>query len=63
MTNAATTPAFEKLAMVSPTSDSPQCPRCGSTAIALCGQSIQYGPPEQPDQSLQAREIRTLAYE
>jgi hypothetical protein len=43
--------------------DPPECPRCGGATVKLCGQSVQYGPAESPDQPLQARELQTLAYQ
>jgi len=48
---------------MSPRFEPPKCPRCGSSALALCGESTQYGPPEWPDQPLQARALHTLAYQ
>ena len=41
----------------------PVCPRCGSDAVSLCGQSIEYGPEERPGQPLAARVRQTLAYQ
>ena len=41
----------------------PHCPRCGSTKVSLCGQSVQYGPEERPGQPLEERELQTLAYQ
>jgi hypothetical protein len=39
------------------------CPRCGSTQIKLCGESVEYGPEEHPGQPLDQRALRTLAYQ
>ena len=44
-------------------SKSPQCPRCGRTNVHLCGQSLQYGPEQRPDQPLRERELLTFAYQ
>jgi hypothetical protein len=49
--------------MTQPDTNPPKCPRCRNTAAKLCGQSVQYGPAEWPDQPLQAREILSLAYQ
>jgi hypothetical protein len=49
--------------MVRPAIDPPKCPRCGSVNVTLCGQSVEYGPAEWPDQPLQARELKTLAFQ
>ena len=45
-----------------PVPNSPPCPRCGSTNVTLCGQSVQYSPEEHPGQSLHERELLTVAY-
>jgi hypothetical protein len=44
-------------------SKSANCPRCGSGNVVLRGQSVQYGPEERAGQSLQDRELQTLAYQ
>jgi hypothetical protein len=41
----------------------PNCPRCGSTKLTLCGESIEYSPEERPSQPLVEREIRTRAFQ
>ena len=41
----------------------PRCPRCASTQVTLCGESVQYAPEEYRNQPLHEREIRTLAYQ
>jgi hypothetical protein len=41
----------------------PQCPRCGSESVSVCGQSMEYGPEEWPDQPLRERKLHTIAYQ
>jgi len=48
--------------MIDSDSKPPPCPRCGGTKVSLCGQSLQYGPEQRPDQPLRERELLTLAY-
>jgi hypothetical protein len=40
-----------------------QCPRCGSSVVTLCGQSVQHSPEERAGQPLKERELHTLAYQ
>jgi hypothetical protein len=49
--------------MIERKSEPPKCPRCGRTDVSLCGQSLQYGPEQRPDQPLRERELHTLAYQ
>ena len=49
--------------MIEPEAKKPECPRCGRTNGSLCGQSLQYGPEQRPDQPLGERELHTLAYQ
>ena len=49
--------------MASSSDNLPRCPRCGSTNLTLCGQSVQYAPEERPGQPLHERELLTLAYQ
>jgi hypothetical protein len=44
-------------------SNRPHCPRCGSTNLSVCGESVQYRPEERPNQPLSEREVRTIAYQ
>jgi hypothetical protein len=41
----------------------PQCPRCGSTQLTLCGRSVEYASEQWPGQPLSQREVATLAYQ
>jgi hypothetical protein len=47
---------------MAPTSNPLRCPKCGSTNLTLCGDSVQYGPEERAGQPLEERELRTSAY-
>jgi hypothetical protein len=49
--------------MVDASTNPPQCSRCGSSNLKLCEQSIQYAPEEWLGQSLELRELHTLAYQ
>lgn len=49
--------------MTQPGSHLPHCPKCGSTLVKLCGQSLEYGPEEWLGQSLKDRELHTLAFQ
>lgn len=49
--------------MTQPKSESPRCPKCGSTDAKLCAQSLEYEPEEWLGQPLKERELHTLAYE
>jgi hypothetical protein len=53
---------FESM-MTRPISDRPPCPKCGSSNVALCGESLEYSPEEWLGQPLKDRELHTLAYE
>lgn len=41
----------------------PQCPRCASRNLKLCGQSVEYAPEQWPGQPLKEREVATMAYQ
>jgi hypothetical protein len=48
---------------MSPAVDPPHCPKCGSTEITFCAESVEHGPEEWVGQPLKARELRTIAYQ
>lgn len=39
-----------------------RCPRCGSTNVEVCGESVEYAPEERPGQPLEERQRKTTAY-
>ncbi|HEY2892976.1 MAG TPA: hypothetical protein VGJ16_02140 [Pirellulales bacterium] len=49
--------------MNAPKSKSPQCPRCASKNLTLCGRSVEYAPEQWPGQPLKQREVATMAYQ
>ena len=49
--------------MSNPDPKQPVCPRCGGSRVTLCGESVEYGPEERPNQPLEERELHTLAYQ
>jgi hypothetical protein len=49
--------------MASQSDGPPTCPGCGSSKVALCGESVDYRPEEHPNQPLPERELHTLAYQ
>jgi hypothetical protein len=56
-------PVFVICSPMTADSRQPVCPRCGSSRVKLCGQSVQYGPEERPGQPMEERELHTLAYQ
>ena len=49
--------------MTQPAPASPCCPKCGSSRVTLCGQSLDYAPEERPGQPLHERELHAFAYQ
>jgi hypothetical protein len=48
--------------MINSVPEPPRCPRCGSTNVDLCGESVEYAPEERPGQPLEERRRKTFAY-